>query len=187
MKKLFLSMAIVFVCLTAGAQMYVGGEAYFWREWQKGLNNTTFRIAPEVGYNLNDKWAVGTYFEYQYKYDNPRTAIAAKEISNVYWIAPYARYTFAKFGPVNLFVDGVFGLATYKIKTNGVSGNAHNAWAVDLAPGLTVNLTERLSFIAKVGFLGYINNDDMDKLYSRNGFGFGVDGNSVKFGILYNF
>lgn len=186
MKKLFLSMALAFVCLTAGAQLYVGGELSYWREWQKGANKTNFWVAPEVGYNLNEKFALGIYLDYEYEYKNPRTVVASKEITNTYWIAPYVRYNIVKFGVVNLFVDGVVSWATYKTKTNGVCGNAHNAWAVGLEPGVSVNLTERLSFITLFGFLGYMSADDLNRVYKRSGLGGYVNANNLKFGLVYN-
>ena len=179
MKKLFLFIAFAVVCLTAGAQMYVGGKAGFWREWQKGANTTDLSIHPDIGYNLNEKWSVGLYFGYDYTYKDGNKY-------NGFDIEPYARYTYAKFGPVGLFVEGAFGYYTYKKKTNGVTGDAQNAWYVGLTPGLKVDLTERLTFFSYIGFLGYTDADE-DAVFGRNGFDFNVDGNNLQFGILYNF
>ena len=135
MKKLFLLIAVAVVTLTASAQVYVGGEVSFWREWQNAANKTTFSIMPEIGYNLDENWAIGTTLGYDYQYEKG------------------VKYNaFAKLGNVNLFVDGGFGFATYKYKHNGVSSDSQNAWSVGLKPGLSVNLTEKLSFIAHVGF-----------------------------------
>ena len=179
MKKLFLLFAAVVVSLTAGAQMYVGGEAGFWREWQKGANMTDFSIKPEVGYNLNENWAIGMAFGYEYEYWDGKKM-------NTFEVAPYVRYTYAKLGPVNLFLDGGFGFSTFKIKEKGVSSDAQNAWSVGLKPGLSVNLTEKLSFIAHFGSLGY-SDADGNNGFGRNGFGFNVNGNNLLFGMLYNF
>ena len=179
MKKLFLLIAVAVVTLTASAQVYVGGEVSFWREWQNAANKTTFSIMPEIGYNLDENWAIGTTLGYDYQYE--------KGVKyNAFEVAPYARYTFAKLGNVNLFVDGGFGFATYKYKHNGVSSDSQNAWSVGLKPGLSVNLTEKLSFIAHVGFLGYRDADEAP-IFGQNGFGFNLDGNALSFGLYYNF
>ena len=142
-------MILAVASLTAGAQVYVGGEVGLWRNWKDAANTTNFTIKPEVGYNLNEKWAVGTTLGYIYSYDQG-------EKTNAFTVAPYARYTFVKLGNVNLFLDGGFGFATYKVKSaEGVKGDAQNAWEVGIKPGVSVSLTEKLSFIAHVGFLGY--------------------------------
>lgn len=45
------------VAIAASAQVYVGGQVGLWRNTDD--NHSKFSIAPEVGYNLSDKWAVG--------------------------------------------------------------------------------------------------------------------------------
>ena len=179
MKKVFMFIAVAVVTLTASAQVYVGGETSFWREWKNGVNKTSFSVMPEIGYNLDGNWAIGTTVGYQYQYQKG-------DKINAFKVAPYARYTYAKLGSVNLFLDGGFGFATYKIKNNGVTGDAQNAWEVGIKPGVSVNLTEKLSFIAHVGFLGYREADD-EPVLGENGLGFNLDGNALSFGLYYNF
>jgi len=173
MKKLFLTAVLAVVTLTASAQVYVGGELGFWRDWD--ANKTEFTLAPEVGYNLSDKWAVGLEFMYNHDYDGHKR--------NTVGIAPYARFTYAKWGPVNLFLDGGFLFAASKVKDTDSSSNA---WNVGIKPGLSVDLTEKLSFITHVGFLGYQDADDSYGAFKR-GFGFDLKGHSLTFGINYNF
>ncbi len=48
MKKIFLSVAVAAMSLTASAQVYVGGEVGAWRN--SDANTTTVSIQPEVGY-----------------------------------------------------------------------------------------------------------------------------------------
>ena len=179
MKKLFLFIAVAILSLTAGAQVYVGGEVNFWREWQKGANTTNFMLYPEIGYNLDENWSIGMSFGYKYKYTDGNKF-------NGFDVEPYARYTYAKFGPVGLFVEGGFGFITYKKKVNGITGDAQNAWCAGFTPGLKVDLTEKLTFFSYIGFLGYCDADE-DNAFGRNGFGFNVDGNNIGFGLLYNF
>ena len=184
MKKVFLSLVVLASSLVASAQMYVGGEVGFWRNYD--ANNTSFGITPEVGYNLSDNLAIGIALSYDYNYlgnDLKKNAIK---------VAPYARYTYAKFGNVNLFLDGGLSFQTYKYSQDGESSDAVNAWEIGLKPGLAVNLTSKLSFIAHMGFIGYRDAEDGYKGASwdgttGDGFGFKLSGNDLKFGLLYNF
>lgn len=177
MKKFFLTMVVAVVALTANAQVYLGGELGFWRDWQKGANTTLVTVAPEVGYVLDDNWAIGSTFAYDYAYK-------AGAKTNAFEVAPYARYTFLKLDNVNLFVDGGFGFATYKTK----GFDAQNAWSVGLKPGVAVNLTEKLGFVAHLGFLGYRDSDDAasEAIFGKNGLGFNFS-NSLTFGLYWNF
>lgn len=169
MNKLFLTFAFAVCAMAMNAQLYVGGEVGAWRDWD--ANHTTFFVQPEVGYNLNDQWAVGLELGYMNNYDN-----GAKE--NVFGLAPYARYTFAKFGSVNLFVDG--GLAYY---ASDAAGDP-KSFQIGVKPGVAVNLTEKLSFVSHVGFLGY---RDSDLLGQASGLGFNLDGQDLSFGLYLNF
>ncbi len=182
MKKIFLTVAVAAMALTASAQVYVGGEVGAWRN--PDANTTTFAIKPEVGYQLSDKWDLGIGIGYGYGY-NSGTSV------NEFQVDPYARWSFAKFGPVSLFLQMGFGISTYKVKPeNGPSGDANTAWRVGVAPGLRVNLAKNIDFVAHVGFLGYRDSDDSYAAtlpYGQDGFGFFVSGNDLTFGINYNF
>ena len=164
--------------LVANAQLYVGGELGFWREWQDGANTTNLTILPEIGYNLSDNLAIGTVIGWEYAYVQ---GIKANGLT----VAPYLRYTFFKWDNVNVFVDGGFGFATAKVK----GMDAQNAWSVGLKPGVAVNLTEKLSFVTHFGFLGYRDSDDEigPEIFGRNGFGLDLNGNNLTFGLYYNF
>lgn len=107
MKKFLFTLAAAVVAVTASAQVYLGGEVGFWRNYDQ--NHTNFNITPEVGYNLDENWAIGTTLGYDYQYlDGIKV--------NSFVVAPYARYTFVKFDNVSLFLDGGFGFATSKAK-----------------------------------------------------------------------
>lgn len=178
MKKFLFTLAAAVITLTASAQVYVGGEVGFWRNWDD--NHTTFTIKPEVGYTLSDNWAIGTTIGYAHNYKD-----GAKY--NGFEVAPYARYTFVKFDAVSLFLDGGFGFQTYKVKVNGHSSDSQNGWEVGIKPGVKVDLTEKLSFVAHVGFLGYRDSDDDVSAFGEDGFGFSANGNNLTFGLYYNF
>ena len=198
MKKILLMLLVAAFSLTAGAQVYVGGEVGFWRNSDD--NHTTFKLKPEIGYNLSDKWALGIGIGYNHDYygtgEHEFAGITAEgnQKVNGFSVTPYARYSFAKFGPVSLFLDGGFGINTYKVKyTVGVNGHsesetsdAQTGWQIGIQPGVKVNLAKNVDFIARTGFLGYRDADDQYCQFGENGFGFDLS-NSLSFGLYFNF
>ena len=56
MKKLVLTLALVFGVLAANAQYFVGGQ--FGLLYDDASENTMITIAPEFGYAFNDTWTV---------------------------------------------------------------------------------------------------------------------------------
>ncbi len=181
MKKLFLTLAVAVLSLSASAQVYVGGEFNVWRNWNE--NTTNFTIRPEVGYNLSDKWAIGLRFGYDYLYSNPGH-YDGDHARNYVEIAPYARFTPWTIGPVGIFFDGGFGFATAKAKG---ADESYNSWEVGIRPGVSVTLTKKLSFISHIGFFGYRDSDDGVQAFGEDGFGLKLKGNDLTFGLQYNF
>ena len=172
MKKFLLTLAVAVCTVAASAQVYVGGAVGFWRN--SDANTTSFVLEPEVGYTLSDKWDIGIGIGYGHIYDD-----GAK--INAFTVNPYARYTFAKVGPVSFFVNGGFGFSTSKPK----GGDSENSWEIGLTPGLKVNVAKNLDFISEIGFLGY-RDDDLN-VYRGSGFGFKFSSNDLKFGLVYTF
>ena len=180
MKKIFAVALVAMMSMAANAQTYVGGGIGFETSSQDGNSETFFKIMPEIGYNLNENWAIGVavgYGENKTKVNN----VTAKV--KVFEIAPYARYTFVKFDKVNLFIDGAVDYTH-----TDYAGAKNNTFGVGLKPGVAVNLNDKLSFVAHVGFLGYQNSkDDYDGAKAVNTFGVSVDGSNLNFGVYYNF
>jgi len=184
MKKIFAVALVAMMTMTVNAQVYVGGGVGFQTTSQDGNSETFFKLVPEIGYNLDENWAVGIavgYGEHKttLKSGNLKTTAKVKAFE----IAPYARYTFAKFDKVNLFVDGT---VDYLHTDN--AGDKNNTFSIGLKPGVTVNLNDKLSFVAHAGFLGYQNSkDDYEGAKAANTFGFDLDGSNLSFGVCYNF
>lgn len=175
MKKIFLVAVIAVMSLTANAQVYLGGAIGAWRDFD--ANETSIGLLPEVGYTLNDNWAIGTVIGWNYHYNDGGKY-------NGLEVAPYARYTFLKFDNVNLFLDGGFGFYTGKVK----GFDAINEWEVGVKPGVAVNLTDKLSFVTHLGFLGYRKSDNGALgVFGNEGFGCTLNGNALTFGLYFNF
>lgn len=180
MKKLFSLIAVAFVAMSVNAQVYVGGslgiDAWSSQKNAGDRSETTFTILPEVGYNLNDEWAVGTVIGYV---SDKWTGVNGISES-AFTFNPYARYTYLKAGKVSFFVDGGVDFTT-------ASKADWNELAIGLKPGLAVSLSDNISFVSHLGFIGYdvLNPDGDDNNTSK--FGLDLSGNNLTFGLYFNF
>lgn len=188
MKKYFLMLLVAMVSLTASAQVYVGGQVGFWRN--ADANHTNFNLIPEVGYHFNDKVDLGLQVGFVHDY-NGTDGNWVHVKTNGFTVSPYVRYSFVEFGPVSLFLDGTFGVNTYKAKGelagHDVDGESQLGWRIGVVPGVKVSLAKNIDFVATAGFLGYQDADDSFSSFGENGFGFQLDGQNLNFGLLYNF
>lgn len=178
MKKILMTIAAVVAAANVNAQVFVGGALGFATESYDGDSETSFVVKPEIGYTLDENWALGISFGYgETGKDNKKV----KTLS----VNPYARYTFAKFDNVNLFVDGGFDFENVDSKSYGYKVNS---WGIGLKPGVAVNLNESVSFVAHAGFLGYASSKpDYDGAKATNTFGLAVDATNIDFGLYFNF
>ena len=57
MKKIVLFLFVAIATLSVKAQdLYMGGTVGLWRN--DDVNTTSFKLAPEIGYNLSEHWAL---------------------------------------------------------------------------------------------------------------------------------
>lgn len=192
--------------VSANAQWYVGGQLGldFNKANKDADSQMTFSIAPEVGYNINENWAVGAQVGFsmanKLKEDGKITYDAHGFPTGVtdptydatgtsFFIAPYARYTFAKSGNVSFFVDGGIGFATanYDIDDPYEKYNESGTiFHIGLRPGIAFKATDKISFVATTGYFGYMKKSD-DVYGGASRFGLNVNGNALQFGFYYNF
>ena len=180
MKKILMTMVAVFAAMNMNAQVYVGGSVGFGSaKLGGGESESTYKIVPEIGYNLNDQWAIGVGLGYQKgscnfgKFDfNPGKA-------EMFVINPYARYTFINSNMVNVFIDGGLGFASYK--------DAGSAFQAGLYPGIALKASDKISLVAHLGFVGFETYSPKGDGDSSNAFGLNLDGNNILFGLYYNF
>ena len=170
MKKIVIFLFVAMAALSVKAQVYVGGTVGLWHN--DDLDATSFALEPEVGYNLNEKWAVGGVLTFVHsKADYGKY--------NAFGLAPYARYSYYENKVVRLFVDGGFGFSTLKAKGT----DAVNGFEIGFKPGIAVKLNDKFSLIAKCGFLGYRD----DYMVGENGYGFAFTSEDLSFGFHYEF
>jgi hypothetical protein len=188
MKKILLLAVVLFASLNASAQFYVGGSVGFGSVKPVGGGDSefVFKILPEFGYNLNDKWAIGATLGYQKGFPYSGQNLGQNDFSGqgqyskaeIFTIAPYARYTAFDWDQVKLFIDG--GISFGSVKDSGT------IFSMGLRPGIAISLTEEVSFVAHIGFLGFENFSPKGE--GKSGTNFGLDfSNSCSFGVYYNF
>lgn len=204
MKKIFMTLAAVAVAATMNAQLYIGGSLGFQTRTTKtdvaGTNPvqtidskwSEFSILPEVGYNLNEKMAVGMQIGFTATDDKD----ANNTKSNAFTIAPYFRYTFVKWDKVSLFADAGINFRTGTTKvysTDPTTGkevstdNNTNRFFIGVVPGIAFQASEKVSVVAKLGTgLGYTHEKVSDAV-KFDQFGFDVNSLGLQLGAYYNF
>jgi len=192
MKKIMMTLAAAVVAVSASAQVYLGGTVAF----QSSKPNTAtifgdksatrFEINPEVGYNFNDSWAVGVnvgFASVKGTWDELGYGAAkdGEKATTAFTVAPYARYTYAKLGPVSLFLDGKVSYTTVK--------DSYNELGINIVPGVAFAASDKVSFVAKLGDgLGWNQAKAKGSDVKNNKFGIDFDTlTALQFGLYYNF
>lgn len=187
MKKIILTAIVAVAAMGAQAQVWVGGSLGFNYDKAKigggDVKVTTLSIAPEVGYNLDENWALAIALQ------ESNTSMKDGDGVNQFSVNPYVRYTFAKTGNVSFFLDGGFnvGIADGVI-TNGLpveSDDDATTWGIGVRPGVKFACNKKISLVAILGGLGYQHTKC--GALKEDQFGFNADNNALKFGIYYNF
>ena len=175
MKKILVAAFALLIATGAFAQDYkwfVGGGVGFWSAKKSGEKTTAFAIAPEVGYNVSDKFAVAASLRFE-------SVKTGDNKFSGFVVNPYVRYTFAKTGILSAFIDGgaSFGLSDYE------------GFEIGVKPGIAVAITERLSGVFHLGFVGYNDGKGYFSEYATAGKGFGLDfsGYQSSIGFYYSF
>lgn len=171
MKKGLLLVVVMLATIAVKAQdIYVGGSLNVWRN--STGNTTSFKVAPEIGYNFNETWALGAELNYSHNYVNQST-------KNSFSVAPYIRWSYYQNDAVRLFLDGTAAIGFNKVK----DGDTSKAGQVGLRPGIAVKLNDHFSFIAKYGFLGYRRNVST----AGDSFGLALTSEDLSIGFHYTF
>lgn len=179
-----MTLAVACIAVAANAQVYLGGSVGIASsKIGKGDNVTTYKYLPEIGYNINKDVAIGTVIGWGK--GNPVNIEG--ESRNYFTVEPYIRCTFVRSKYVNAFVDGGFGYTHYNNAHVARRLPSYDEWSVGLKPGVSVNLSKKVSFVAHIGFAGWksVKEDGADN--DSHVWGVNLDGNNVNFGVYYNF
>ena len=182
MKKILLTIVAVLAAVNMNAQFYVGGSVGFGSVKPVGGGDSefAFKILPEAGYQINDQWAAGLTLGYS-KGDflmASGTEDFRAATREVFTIAPYARYTAMDFDPIKVFFDGLLNFSSIK--------NGGSYFGLGVSPGIAISLTDEISFVTHLGFVGFENRSPEGS--GKSGSKFGIDfRNNCSFGVYYNF
>jgi len=191
MKKIMMTLAAVAVAATMNAQVYVGGSFGLTQDHTSNSQVSTnmFTISPEVGYNLNEKFAVGVAFGYSYR------GTTGGVHHNRYTVNPYLRYTFVKAGEFSAFVDG--GLEYATDHTKGLK-KSENTFGFRVNPGIAYNVSQKVTLVAHLKNGMYFNHtwngefQGDDKYPAQRGqhanhWGLDLSSLNLQIGAYYNF
>lgn len=152
MKRIILTIAaIIAFAFTASAQKwYAGGgaslELSFENNGKANGGEIGLTLKPEVGYNINEKFAVGAAvalgFETEWE------AGVKGQPAFIFSFDPYFRWKFLKLGDkFNLLADAVASF--------GCVGQAF-AYGLVIKPGLSYAFNDRLTLVTHLGNLGFV-------------------------------
>lgn len=219
MKKKIIALVALLACITMGAsaQVYVGGSLGFTSSKLStgghDQDGSSFKLLPEIGYQLDQDISIGVQIGYSHGYAafGSLTVTDFKAAMNTgisttmdiyeddyklnsFTFAPYVRYTFARFGKVNLFFEGSVGYSNVKSdNTPGANGNATgnetkmDAIEIALRPGVSFQLSDNISLIAKLGSLGYMQAKEKESDMKITRFGLDMDTYNLLFGMNFHF
>lgn len=179
MKKLFLLAFTVLASISASAQFYFGGQVGFSRNATDNI--TSLVIAPEVGYDFNEKWAFGGVLDYEHWYQN-------KTNLDIFEISPYARYKCVRLAEDKLkfFVDLGVGFGVQKATHH----DAGFVYHIGAHPGVSYSFNNHWTILAHLGQLGWEGaTDKATGDYGRkNQFTWNIfDWNDLRLGFYYSF
>ena len=164
------------IAVSASAQVYIGGNAGIASTKIGDQDSkTTYKVLPEIGYKINQDWAIGTVIGWGK--GDPVTIEDADKCVGTFEVV---RYTAVRTKMVDFFIDGGFSYKHYN--------DLANEWTVGLKPGVALNLNKTVSIVAHAGFVGYKTiKGTHDGAKSSNAWGVDLDGNNLSLGVLLNF
>ena len=150
---------MIFASFTANAQIWLGGEIGL------STNKTTLgsdylnssasiAITPEVGYRLNDRWAVALRLGYNHlrNHEVQLIDITVTGNCNQLSVEPFARYTILRANTIALFIDGgIHYSALYKYGYDSPLNN----FGIGIRPGVSLALSNTVSLVGHLGNMGY--------------------------------
>ena len=201
----------------ASAQVYVGGSLGFTSSKLStgghDQDGTSFKLLPEFGYQLDQDISIGLQIGYSHGYAafgsitvNDFKALMNTGIStmmdineddyklNSFTFAPYVRYNFAHLGKIDLFFEGSVGYSNVKSDdTPNMNGKATGSESkldvieIALRPGVSFNLNNNISLIAKLGSLGFMQAKEKESDMKLTRFGLDMDSYNLMLGMNFHF
>jgi len=159
MKKLLLVIiAVVSVAFPARGQLYLGGGIGFGSDSQ---NKFMVRIAPEIGYWVNNTLTVGGRLSYQ-------------SGNNVFGVDPYIRLNILNYdSPIRLLATGHVPMTF---------ASQYFSCGVFLQPGLSIRVSDSARLEFHIGNFGWRTTNSNG--FIRSGWEATVNGNNISIGVV---
>lgn len=158
----------VFAQFNQGTKMVGGTVSFSSTTAKEKFDNTTrkyatytsFSVAPQFGYFVADRFAIGAALDFDI--DNDKSKTNDRNITyTTIQIAPFVRY----YLPVNVFFEGQFGVGT--TKTSGTNANGSTAegkenvtsWSVAAGYAIMINESVAVEPMLGYGSIAYKNPD----------------------------
>lgn len=212
-KRILIIAALMAFIATANAQVFMGGSFGFTSTKYGDQSGTSFKIIPDVGYQLDDDLAIGIQIGYSHGYASfgsltvtdikstlSTIVSASADLNsddmklNSFTIQPYARYNVVNFGKANLFLEGYIGYTSISTDetpttTGGTTPNETtlSAFEIGVRPGISIGVSDKLDVICKLGSVGYISAKEKDSDDSITRFGIAADTYNLLFGVNFKF
>lgn len=216
MKKKIIALVALLACVTMGAsaQVYVGGSLGFTSskidQGGHDQDGSSYKIIPEIGYQLDDDLAVGLQIGYAHGYASfgslnvtdvkalMNTVVSTyADINeddmklNSFTIAPYLRYNVLKFDRVKFFIEGGVGYTSIKTDQTPAQAGGNeaklNLLEISFRPGVSIDLSSNISLMAKIGSLGYMEAKEKESDQKLTRFGLDIDTYNLLFGLNFKF
>jgi len=179
MKKIIFIYIILLVnIITSNAQFYIEGgvgvslyeveSKFFDYEKKKQDSRTNFSFTPLVGYQLNDKSAIGIKINHSISTEkrivledqnDPKSEINFEQKERGWGLSFFDRYKFLCYEKLSFLVESSIYISRYGIE--GKIGSIHDfqnyrtAIGIDVLPLISYDISNRFSIIAKCDFLRF--------------------------------
>ncbi|MDR0691518.1 MAG: porin family protein [Prevotellaceae bacterium] len=197
MKKLFIISVMAFMAFTATAQQgafYLGlSNISFLRSdlpnvgtgvgiVSQGDNGATgYGFAPEVGYYVSDRIAIGGIIGFSgYTIKNN-----GGDGFN-FGFSPYVRFFLHQSENFGFYLQGELDFL-HQTSEVGSAKNTVTTWGLGIAPGVSYALSSHFSVLASFGSLGYASQKVKDAPDATNTFGLSLDASTLNFSLRYTF
>ena len=178
MKKIIITSLVAMMAATganAATEWFVGGSVGLGYEKDDFI---AFNIAPEVGYNVTDKFDVGAMVKFA-QWDDKAPGADYTETS--FGGGLFARYNVVSFGNFNVLLKGIVYVDLYNISAGSTDIDT-TTFGAKVLPMVTYQLSESFSLFAELNFLNVgIEKVTSDvKAWETTSAGFNIDTNDVK-------
>lgn len=206
MKKILVIVAATLFGISANAQWFVGGSLslnYDSTNYDSvtPVKTSTFtvNIAPQIGYNINEKLAVGASLnitpgynissESFYDPGSDEPHVTTNKFTNFNWsINPFVRYCIWSINKFGICAQGGIGIGTRSVILGDRSTTTFNV-SVSALPVLTYSLNEKFTLLAYISAAQLSFNGNYGNGTSNTQFGFNAatQGQLLAVGFQYNF